>query len=117
MTHLSPVLIWFNLILSQVRTAGFGIRSDRVAAAFAHAAGTLGAEIETGCAADEIETAGGAVIGVRGERGEVRASTVVFMAAQGSLVVAPLAPLRPLTPPGAPDRRGVRLFGNAGDDQ
>jgi glycine/D-amino acid oxidase-like deaminating enzyme len=52
----------------------------RVAAAFARAAGTLGAQIETGCAADAIETAGGAVIGVRGERGEVRASTVVCAA-------------------------------------
>ena len=52
----------------------------KVAAAFARAAGTLGAQIETECAVDAIETAGGAVIGVRGERGEVRASTVVCAA-------------------------------------
>src|SRR5262249_14723656 len=35
-------------------------------------------------------------------------SSACLMTAQVSLVVAPLAPLRPLTPPGAPDRRGVR---------
>jgi glycine/D-amino acid oxidase-like deaminating enzyme len=52
----------------------------KVAPAFARAAEALGAEIETGCAADTIETAGGAVIGVRGERGEVRARTVVCAA-------------------------------------
>ena len=43
-------------------------------------------------------------------------NSACFMTAQVSLVVALLAPLRPPTPP-SPDRRGVRLFGDAGDDQ
>lgn len=52
----------------------------KAAPAFARAAKALGAEIETGCAADVIETAGGAVTGVRSEQGEVRARTVVCAA-------------------------------------
>ncbi|QEX22969.1 hypothetical protein FRZ61_29030 [Hypericibacter adhaerens] len=51
-----------------------------VAPAFAQAARALGAEIMTGCAVDEIVTAGGAVTGVRTERGEIRAPIVICAA-------------------------------------
>jgi glycine/D-amino acid oxidase-like deaminating enzyme len=51
-----------------------------VAPAFAQAARRLGAEIVTGCAVDEIVTAGGAVTGVRSERGEIKAPIVVCAA-------------------------------------
>lgn len=48
--------------------------------AFAHAAARHGAEIRTGCIVEEIETAGGAVTGLRTEAGEVRAGTVLIAA-------------------------------------
>ncbi|MGH6882128.1 NAD(P)/FAD-dependent oxidoreductase [Hypericibacter sp.] len=51
-----------------------------VAPAFAQAARRLGAEIKTGCAVDEIVTAGGAVTGVRTERGELKAPVVICAA-------------------------------------
>jgi glycine/D-amino acid oxidase-like deaminating enzyme len=48
--------------------------------AFAKAAGRLGAEIHTGCIVEAIETAGGAVTGLRTEAGELRAKTVLVAA-------------------------------------
>jgi glycine/D-amino acid oxidase-like deaminating enzyme len=51
-----------------------------VAPAFAQAAQRLGAEIMTGCAVDEIIVGGGAVTGVRTERGEIKAPIVICAA-------------------------------------
>jgi glycine/D-amino acid oxidase-like deaminating enzyme len=51
-----------------------------VAPAFAQAAQRLGAEILTGCAVDEITVGGGAVLGVRTERGELKAPIVICAA-------------------------------------
>ena len=48
--------------------------------AFARAAARHGAEIRTGCVVEGIETAGGAVTGLRSETGEVRAGTVLIAA-------------------------------------
>ena len=52
-----------------------GARSVRNRAAARH-----GAEIRTGCIVEGIETAGGAVTGLRSEAGEVRAGTVLIAA-------------------------------------
>ncbi len=52
----------------------------KTTAAFAKAAERLGATIHSGSVVDRIETAGGKVIGLRGELGEVRAKTVLLAA-------------------------------------
>lgn len=48
--------------------------------AFAAAAQRHGAEVRTGCAVEEILTAGGAVTGLRGEQGDIRAENVLIAA-------------------------------------
>ncbi len=52
----------------------------KAATAFAQAAERLGAVIHTGSVVDAVETAGGAVAGLRTELGEVRAGTVLLAA-------------------------------------
>ncbi|MEX2648465.1 MAG: FAD-binding oxidoreductase [Alphaproteobacteria bacterium] len=89
----------------------------KVAPAFAEAARRLGAEVVTACAVDALDLAGGAVVGVRSEQGEIRAATVVCAAgawssrllAKAGIAMPQLAirgtvsrtePLRALTPAG-----------------
>ena len=52
----------------------------KTTSAFAKAAARLGAEIRTGCIVQGIETAGGAVTGLRTEAGEIEAGTVLIAA-------------------------------------
>jgi glycine/D-amino acid oxidase-like deaminating enzyme len=52
----------------------------KTTSAFAKAAQRLGAEIRTGCIVEAIETAGGAVTGLRTEAGEIEARTVLVAA-------------------------------------
>ncbi len=52
----------------------------KTTSAFATAARRLGAEIRTGCIVEAIETAGGAVTGLRSEAGEIEARTVLVAA-------------------------------------
>ncbi len=52
----------------------------KTTSAFAKAAERLGAEIRTGCIVQGIESAGGAVTGLRTEAGEIKAGTVLIAA-------------------------------------
>jgi glycine/D-amino acid oxidase-like deaminating enzyme len=89
----------------------------KVAPAFAEAARRLGAEVVAGCAFDAIDRAGGRVVGVRTERGEVRARTVVCAAgAWASRLLATIGVAMPqLAVRGTVARTGpVRAISGAG---
>jgi len=88
--------------------------------AFARAAERHGAEVRTGCAVEAIETAGGAVTGVRTEAGEVAAGAVLVAAGAwtGPLlrtvgVVLPQLRVRStvLRTTAAPDKTAIGVWG------